>query len=150
MKSSRSDKRWSVGQLAERFDLEAHVLRHWEDKGLLRPARDPAGRRVYGEDDAYRVATILASKASGMSLDQIRTLVDATTDGRREALRAHLTELDRRQADLERSRHLTQHALECRAHDITTCPGFQTHVADIVEGTKRGLPLFAGHSSVRR
>ena len=136
-----------MGQLAERFDLEAHVLRHWEDKGLLRPARDSAGRRVYGEDDAYRVATILASKASGMSLDQIRTLVDATTDGRWEALRAHLTELDRRQADLERSRHLTEHALECRAHDITTCPGFQTHVADIVEGTTRGFPVFGEHSA---
>lgn len=147
MKSSPSDIRWSVGQLAERFDLETHVLRHWEDKGLLRPARDSAGRRVYGEDDAYRVATILASKASGMSLDQIRTLVDATTDGRREALRAHLAELDQRQADLERSRHLTQHALECRAHDITTCPGFQAHVADIVEGTTRGFPVFGEHSS---
>lgn len=147
MKSSRSDIRWSVGQLAERFDLETHVLRHWEDKGLLRPARDSGGRRVYGEDDAYRVATILASKASGMSLDQIRTLVDATTDGRREALRAHLAELDQRQADLERSRHLTQHALECRAHDITTCPGFQAHVADIVEGTTRGFPVFGEHSS---
>ncbi len=146
MKSSRQDIRWSIGDLAERFDLETHVLRHWEDKGLLRPERDSAGRRVYGEDDAYRVATILASKASGMSLEQIRTLVDASTDGRREALRAHLAELDRRQTDLERSRHLTAHALECRAHDITTCPGFQAHVADIVEGTRRGLPLLAGHS----
>lgn len=135
MKSSRKDIRWSVGELAARFELETHVLRHWEDKGLLHPARDTAGRRVYGEDDAYRVATILVSKASGMSLDQIRTLVDSTVDGRRDALREHLVELDRRQAELERSRHMTQHALECRAHDITTCPGFQGHVADIVEGT---------------
>lgn len=149
MKSSRKDIRWSVGELADRFDLEAHVLRHWEDKGLLLPARDSAGRRVYGEDDAYRVATIIASKASGMSLEQIRTLVDASTDGRRDALRAHLVELDRRQADLERSRHLTQHALECRAHDITTCPGFQAHVADIVEGTAKGLPLLTGRPGSR-
>ena len=77
MKSSTRDIRWSVGELAARFELETHVLRHWEDKGLLHPERDSAGRRVYGEDDAYRVAAILASKASGMSLDQIRTLVDA-------------------------------------------------------------------------
>lgn len=145
MKSSRRDIRWSIGDLAERFELETHVLRHWEDRGLLAPARDAAGRRVYGEDDAYRVATIIASKASGMSLDQIRTLVDASTDGRRDALRAHLDELDRRQAELERSRHLTQHALECRAHDITTCPGFQAHVEDIVTGTTKGIPLLSRH-----
>ncbi|WP_278258058.1 MerR family transcriptional regulator [Nocardioides convexus] len=92
MKSSRRDVRWSIGDLAERFDLETHVLRHWEDKGLLCPERDSAGRRVYGEDDAYRVATILASKASGMSLEQIRTLVDASTEGRRDALKEHLAE----------------------------------------------------------
>ena len=144
MKSSR-EVRWSVGELAERFELEAHVLRHWEDKGLLRPARDGAGRRVYVEDDAYRVAVILASKASGMSLDQIRVLVDATADGRRDALREHLAELDRRQAELERSRRMTEHALECRAHDIATCPGFRAHVADVVEGTRRGLPLSGVH-----
>ncbi|MBV6727944.1 MerR family transcriptional regulator [Nocardioides daeguensis] len=145
MKSSTRNIRWSVGELAARFELETHVLRHWEDKGLLHPERDSAGRRVYGEDDAYRVAAILASKASGMSLDQIRTLVDASVEGRRDALRAHLDELDRRQAELERSRHMTKHALECRAHDITTCPGFQAHVSDIVDGTTQGIRFLAGH-----
>lgn len=144
MKSSPQRVRWSIGELADRFELETHVLRHWEDKGLLHPDRDSAGRRFYGEDDAYRVATIIASKESGMSLDQIRTLVDATTEGRRDALRHHLVELDRRQAELERSRHMTEHALECRAHDITACPSFQAHVADIVEGTRRGLPWVKG------
>jgi DNA-binding transcriptional MerR regulator len=134
-----------VGDLASRFDLETHVLRYWEDMGLLSPERDSAGRRIYREDDAYRVAAILTSKAAGMSLEQIRTLVDDTAEGRRAALRAHLEELDRRQAEIERSRHLTEHALECRAHDITTCPGFQAHVADIVEGTRRGFPLPGSH-----
>lgn len=149
MKSSPQRVRWSIGELADRFELETHVLRHWEDKGLLHPDRDAAGRRFYGEDDAYRVAAIIASKESGMSLDQIRTLVDASTDGRREALRHHLVELDRRQAELERSRHMTEHALECRAHDITACPSFQAHVADIVEGTRRGLPWVRGRGAHR-
>ncbi len=145
MKSSPRAVRWSVGELAQRFDLETHVLRHWEDKGLLSPERDGAGRRVYGEDDAYRVAVILTSKASGMSLEQIRTLVDATSEDRRDVLRGHLAELDRRQEEIERSRHLTEHALECRAHDIAQCPGFRSHVADVVEGTRRGFPLGGRH-----
>lgn len=59
---------WSVGDLAVRFGLETHVLRHWEAMGLLSPARDGAGRRRYGSDDAFRVATIIRSKAAGMSL----------------------------------------------------------------------------------
>lgn len=141
MKSSPKELRWSVGELADRFDLETHVLRYWEEVGLLTPERDAAGRRIYREDDAYRVAVILTSKASGMSLEQIRTLVDSSAEGRGAALREHLVELDRRQAEIERSRHMTEHALECRAHDIATCPGFRSHVADIVEGTRRGMPL---------
>lgn len=128
-----------MGELASRFDLETHVLRYWEEVGLLNPQRDAGGRRRYDEDDAFRVAAILTNKKAGMTLEQIRTMVDASAEDRREALRAHLEELDRRQAEIERSRHMTQHALECRAHDITTCPGFQAHVADIVEGTRRGL-----------
>ena len=145
MKSSEREIRWSVGELAERFGLETHVLRYWEDMGLLSPERNSAGRRVYSEDDAYRVAAIITNKSAGMTLEQIRTLVDATADDRRAALRAHLDELDRRQAEIEVSRRLTEHALECRAHDITTCPGFQAHMKDIVEGTRRGLPLPGSH-----
>ncbi|MEQ6902186.1 MerR family transcriptional regulator [Nocardioides sp. YIM 152588] len=133
--------RWSIGELAERFDLPTNVLRHWEEKGLLHPARDAAGRRHYVEDDAYRVAVILSSKAAGMSLDQIAGLVDGTAAGRHRLLTEHLADLDRREEEIARSRHLTTHALECRAHDISACPNFKAHVADIVSGVTTGFPI---------
>lgn len=135
MKSSA----WTVGELAERFGLATHVLRHWEDRGLLAPERDSAGRRRYGEADAYRVAVIIASKAAGMSLDQIRALVDTGAAGRHEILERHLAEIDESMAALERARVMALHALECRAHDISTCPNFRANVADIVAGTRRGM-----------
>lgn len=135
MKSDRGI-RWSVGELAERFGLATHVLRHWEDVGLLAPQRDAAGRRVYGEPDAFRVAVIVSSKAAGMSLEQIRALVDGEAADRHRILGDHLAELDARMKEMERSRHLTEHALECRAHDISTCPNFRTHVTDLVEGRR--------------
>lgn len=139
MKSSRA-RSWTIGELAQRFDLATHVLRHWEDMGLLAPERDGGGRRRYREADLYRVAVILSSKAAGMSLEQIRHLVDGAADGRRAILVGHLAEIDARVAELERSRFLTRHALECRAHDISTCPNFRAHVADLVEGAARGFP----------
>ncbi len=145
MKSSARDELpWSVGEMADRFDLATHVLRHWEDEGLLEPARDGAGRRRYGEADAYRIAVILSSKAAGMSLEQIRSLLDSGAEDRHAILTAHLADLEARMAEMQRSQHLTQHALECRAHDISTCPHFRSHVADIVAGTTRGLPGFRG------
>jgi MerR family transcriptional regulator, copper efflux regulator len=139
MKSTSRPPTWSIGELAGRFGLATHVLRHWEDEGLLAPRRDSAGRRWYGRDDGVRGAAILRSKAAGMSLHQVLLLLDARADGRREVLEAHLADLDRRMAEMARSRELTVHALGCRAHDIATCPNFRGHVADVLDGTTHPL-----------
>lgn len=136
---SRTEQSWSIGELAERFELPTHVLRHWESEGLLQPARDSAGRRRFGEPDAYRVAAIIASKAAGMSLEQVRALLDATVADRRAILEQHLVDLQERMVAIERSQHMTEHALGCRAHDISQCPNFRSGVADIVAGTRTGL-----------
>ncbi|SDS13541.1 MerR family transcriptional regulator [Agrococcus carbonis] len=144
MKSSAVLAQWTIGELAERFELATHVLRHWESEGLLAPVRDAGGRRRYGEADAYRVATILASKAAGMSLEQVRAMLDGASRERHRVLDAHLADIDASIAALERSRAMALHALECRAHDVATCPSFRAHVADIVAGERRGMPLHRG------
>ncbi|WP_309127562.1 MerR family transcriptional regulator [Microbacterium sp.] len=133
MKSSPSS-RWSVGDVAGRFGLPTNVLRHWESVGLLFPQRDAAGRRRYGEDDVVRVAVILRSKASGMSLDQIAHLLERDMSGRHEVLQAHLDDLDRRMAEMQHSKAMTEHALRCSAHDISTCPRFRAEVIDVLDG----------------
>ncbi|WP_028653714.1 MerR family transcriptional regulator [Nocardioides halotolerans] len=137
MKSSLD---WSIGETAERFGLETHVLRHWEDVGLLAPARDGAGRRRYGREDVVRVATVVRSKAAGMSLDQILVLLDAEAADRHEILEAHVADLDRRMEEMRRSREMTEHALRCRAHDIATCPRFSAIVEDLVSGQRASFP----------
>lgn len=133
MKSSATD--WSIGELAARFDLETHVLRHWEDSGLLEPARDGAGRRRYDEDDVVRVAVILRSKAAGMSLEQIRVMLDADAPGRHQVLEAHIAELERRMHEMRIAREMAEHAMRCRAHDVATCGRFTAAVSDLLEGT---------------
>jgi MerR family copper efflux transcriptional regulator len=134
MKSSVNHP-WSIGDVASRFGLETHVLRHWESVGLLVPARDGAGRRRYGPDDVVRVAVILRNKAAGMSLEQISVLLDGEARGRHELLEAHVADLDRRMEEMARSRAMTLHALQCRAHDIATCPRFRAWVDDILDGS---------------
>ncbi|HWK76426.1 MULTISPECIES: helix-turn-helix domain-containing protein [unclassified Microbacterium] len=131
MKSSATHP-WSVGDVAERFDLPTNVLRHWETVGLLHPERDSAGRRRYGEDEVVRIAIIQRSKRAGMTLEQIGVLLDDGRSGRHEVLHAHLDDLDKRMLEMQRSREMTEHALRCRAHDITTCPRFRAGVDDVL------------------
>jgi DNA-binding transcriptional MerR regulator len=122
----------SIGEMAARFDLETHVLRHWEDVGLLTPERDAAGRRRYARDDLVRIAVILRSKAAGMSLEQIAVLLDSDAADRHRVLEEHVADLDRRMGEMAVSREMTLHALRCRAHDIATCPRFRNAVDDLV------------------
>jgi DNA-binding transcriptional MerR regulator len=130
MKSSHS-----IGDAAARFSLPTHVLRHWEDVGLLRPERDGGDRRRYRDDDLVRIGVIVRNKNAGMSLEQIGVLLDEQAPERHRVLEEHLADLERRMADMERSRRMTEHALRCRSHDITTCPRFREIIDEVVAGT---------------
>jgi MerR family transcriptional regulator, copper efflux regulator len=115
----------TIGQLAARFGLATHVLRHWEDVGLIEPAERVNGRRRYRGWHVARVATILLAKDAGLGLDQIRAFLGASGGpARKELLRRHRDELDRRLAAIEASREIVQHGIDCRAEDFTRCPNF--------------------------
>jgi DNA-binding transcriptional MerR regulator len=121
MKSS--DGELTIGELAGTFGLATHVLRHWEAVGLLRPARRVGDRRRYTHEHRVRVALILQAKTAGLSLEQIREVVEAP-DGpaRRDRMRAHLTELDERIERLRSARELVAHAVGCPREDFLRCP----------------------------
>lgn len=121
-----------IGELAARFGLATHVLRHWEDVGLLTPSERVNGRRRYSQHHVTRVAMIIRGKAGGLSLEQLRDVFDASTGAdRRALLRRHHTELESRIRELAASKQLVEHALECRAEDFTRCPAFVRMTQDL-------------------
>jgi DNA-binding transcriptional MerR regulator len=129
---SNAERPWSVGDVAARVGLPTNVLRHWESVGLLRPERDAAGRRRYGEDEVVRIAVIQRSKAAGMTLEQIGVMLDNGARERHQVLQQHLDDIDRRMEEMRRSKAMTEHAMRCSAHDIATCPRFRAGVADVL------------------
>jgi DNA-binding transcriptional MerR regulator len=133
--SDAAEDELTIGPLAARFGLATHVLRHWEDVGLIEPAERVNGRRRYRQWHVSRVATILLSKEAGFTLDQIKAILDAP-DGpaRKELLRRHRDELDRRLAGIEASRRIVQHGINCRAEDFTRCPNFLRIVEEMAAG----------------
>lgn len=121
----------SIGAIAARFGLAAHVLRHWETMGLLNPGRDAGGRRRYGAGDLTRVATILILKEAGLGLTTIRSLsasVDRTT--RREILRPAAEELRSRIAATQASLELIEGGLNCEYEDIAQCPNYERIIGE--------------------
>ncbi|GAA4181699.1 MerR family transcriptional regulator [Streptosporangium oxazolinicum] len=131
MKSSDDDAMMSIGEIARRFGLPTHVLRHWESMGLLTPARVRADRRRYDRDHLYRVAVILRAKEAGFSLADIREMI-ATGDpeARRDILRRRHADLTRRVAQARSSLHMIECALSCDHEDFTGCAHFQRTLAE--------------------
>lgn len=122
----------SIGDVARVMGLPTNVLRHWEAAGLLSPERDAGGQRKYDEDQVVRIAVIQRSKGAGMTLEQIGVMLDDGARERHQVLQQHLDDIDRRMEDMRRSRAMTEHAMNCRSHDIATCPRFREGVADVM------------------
>ena len=57
-----------IGEFARRVGVNAELLRAWERRyGLLEPIRSPGGFRLYGPEDAERVARMRRGLDDGMS-----------------------------------------------------------------------------------
>lgn len=77
-----------IGGLAELVGMSRSALRHYEAEGLLEAeARSESGYRVYGPRAAYRLLFIKRAKALGLTLSEIKRLIDSPR-GTREDERA--------------------------------------------------------------
>ncbi|MFE4335944.1 MerR family transcriptional regulator [Streptomyces sp. NPDC056831] len=129
----------NIGDIAERFGLATHVLRHWEAVGLLAPRRQ-AGRRRYGPDELWRVAVILRAKEAGISLEDIREMMaDQDPEARRAILQRRQADLQRRIAEARTALDLIECALDCDHADFTQCAQFQAMVSARIGGQPGGL-----------
>ncbi|MGW1741670.1 MerR family transcriptional regulator [Nocardia sp. NPDC001965] len=124
----------TIGELATRFDLATHVLRHWESVGLLLPAERVNGRRKYNQDHVLRVAMIVRGKAAGLSLEQLREWLDAPSRAARRRILAdqHAKLADHIAAALA-SQQMIEHAMDCEAETLTQCPAFRRLVEDLID-----------------
>lgn len=130
MEVQTTNGRLTIGQLATRFGLATHVLRHWEAVGLLTPATRVNGRRRYRQEHVDRVAMIMRGKEAGLSLSDIREIHDAPdAASRHRVLTRHHEALEDRISQAQIAKAMVEHALKCTADDFTRCPNFLRIVA---------------------
>lgn len=118
-----SEQTYTIAELAREFDITPRTIRHYEEQGLLSPAR--AGvQRVYDKRDRTRLKLTLRGKRLGLSLAEIRELIDMyDTAPESSQLSRFLEVLARRRAMLAQQREdiaavLTEIAVlerQCRA-----------------------------------
>ena len=66
---------YSIGELCDEFSVTARALRFYEDEELIAPERRGT-QRLYTDRDRSRLAWILRGKRVGLSLADIKELLD--------------------------------------------------------------------------
>jgi DNA-binding transcriptional MerR regulator len=69
---------YTITELAREFDITPRAIRFYEDQGLLMPKREGAGgrTRVYSARERTRLKLTLRGKRLGLTLSEIKSLVD--------------------------------------------------------------------------
>jgi DNA-binding transcriptional MerR regulator len=122
--SSRNGARtFTITELALEYDVTPRAIRFYEDMGLLEPGR--AGRnRVYTQRDRTRLKLTLRGKRLGLSLQEIKQLVDmydspadnaAQLNAFLKVLGEHRRQLEQQMEDIEITlAEIGQHEARCR------------------------------------
>lgn len=88
-------------QFADLAGVTVRTLHHYDRIGLLKPAaRTASGYRLYSEDDLRRLEQIVVLKFLGLSLQEIRTIVDNDSAGLLTLLRAQRQALEQRRRSI--------------------------------------------------
>jgi DNA-binding transcriptional MerR regulator len=76
-----ADPALSIGEVANRAGIAPSALRYYERHGLLPEPERVSGRRRYTDDVLKRLGMIDVAKQAGLSLAEIKVLLDSTDAG---------------------------------------------------------------------
>src|SRR3954471_11998802 len=117
-----------IGEAARRAGVRVSLIRYYEDVGLLPEPERVSGQRRYDESVLRRLAVIDVAQRAGLSLVEIRELVEHGSDPMNDRLRAlaarRLPEIDALIARAERVRSWLQAATACSCETIEECALF--------------------------
>ncbi len=69
------DTQFSISQLAKEFEVTPRTLRFYESRGILAPRRQGT-TRIYSERDRVRLVLALRGRRAGLSVEDIREVID--------------------------------------------------------------------------
>ncbi|HUT74008.1 MAG TPA: MerR family transcriptional regulator [Armatimonadota bacterium] len=73
---------YPMGTVVRMTGVAAPKLRFWETRyGLIQPARDPMGRRLYSKDDVGRIKLVKGMLDQGLNLLVVSRMLQAKEQG---------------------------------------------------------------------
>jgi MerR family transcriptional regulator, copper efflux regulator len=113
---------YPVGAAAAAVGVEAHVLRHWEDVGVLVPLRSASGHRRYDDELITRARLVRLCQHAGLALAEIRDLRVADRGVRIDMITATLQRIRADISRLQRAEQFLSHVVTCVHPMVSECP----------------------------
>jgi len=117
-----------IGEVAAQAGVRVSLLRYYEEVGLLAPAERVNGQRRYDPSALRRLAVIDVAQRAGLSLEEIRELVehgnDPMSDRLRDLAERRLPEIDALIERATRVRAWLADATRCGCESLDDCALF--------------------------
>jgi MerR family gold-responsive transcriptional activator of gol and ges genes len=118
-----------IGEAAHRLGVAVHVLRHWDDQGVVVPDRTAAGHRDYTEEHLYRLRVLRACQDAGLSLPEIRQVLHRQEPERTGVIERRLQRIRVQRARLEDAERFLTHVIHCEHDLLTRCDACACYAA---------------------
>ncbi|MEM7430187.1 MAG: Cu(I)-responsive transcriptional regulator [Pseudomonadota bacterium] len=119
----------NIGAAAKASGLPPKTIRYYEEIGLILPDRRDNSYRDYSSDHVHKLRFIQRARSLGFSVEDCRQLLSLYEDKSRasahvkELAREHLTEIERKIAELTSMRDVLNTLVQsCRGDDRPDCP----------------------------
>ncbi|MFV9636704.1 MerR family transcriptional regulator [Mycobacterium neumannii] len=124
-----------IGEAAARLQMASSTLRYYDERGLVRPQKRLAGRRMYGIDELRRLALLKIFNKLGLPLDTAAAVLDAPSPQWRELVRQQIGQLDEVIAQARGAQQFLTHAMHCPTdHPARQCPTMTGALDRLVDG----------------
>lgn len=124
----KGQRRFTIGEVAERAGVATSALRFYEEHGLIRSERNESGHRRYHPDVLRRVSFIRIAQRVGLSLAEVSEALTSLPDGRTptskdwaKLARTWQPRLDDQIAVLTRLRNELDGCIGCGCLSLSSC-----------------------------
>ncbi len=119
----------NIAEVSRATGLPAKTIRYYEDIGLITPARQENGYRVFRDTDQHKLAFLARARSLGFGIDACRDLLTLYTDQDRASAdvkaiaQEHLSEIDSKIAALQSMRDTLGELVDaCAGDSRPDCP----------------------------
>ena len=126
-----------IGDAAAALEVATHVLRHWEDVGLLRPRRLSSGHRAYDDQTIGQARMIQICQRAGLSLAEIKELGIGDRGDRIALIENKRAQIAAQVSSLRLADKFLAHIAHCEHPVISECPECSALTSPARRGRRR-------------